>query len=162
MKALLILDNAPSHPPAEELVKNTKDGKIWTMYMPPNVTPLIQPMDQNAIRLLKLFFRNSLLSKIVASETDDIINFLKSLSLYDASCMIGLAWNNVREDALLKCWNKILFFDHFTFDDDDDIPLSRLFQGDEVQCIRRGVRLLSTIFPNVSKLKSFPYILHFV
>lgn len=91
MKALLILDNAPSHPCAEDLVKQTEDGKIWVIYMPPNVTPLIQPMDQNATRLVKLHYRNSLLSKIVTSAPDNVVNFLKYVNLYYALCMIGLA-----------------------------------------------------------------------
>lgn len=34
-KALLLLDNAPSHPSAEEL--KTSDGHIFVMFMPPNV-----------------------------------------------------------------------------------------------------------------------------
>ena len=86
VNALLILDNAPSHPPEDQLVKFTKDGKIWTIFMPPNVTPLIQPMNQNAIHLVKLQYRNSLLSKIISSGADDITIFLKYLNLYDATC----------------------------------------------------------------------------
>ena len=92
---MLILDNAPRQPPAEELVKNTEDKKIGTMYMPSNVTA----NESNHIRLLKL--------------------------------------------------EKMLFLENFKFDNEDEIPLSRLFQENEVQCIRRGDKLLSTIFPNV-------------
>ncbi|XP_039958489.1 uncharacterized protein LOC120773572 [Bactrocera tryoni] len=33
-RAILLLDNASSHPPEEDLV--TPDGKIWTVFMPPN------------------------------------------------------------------------------------------------------------------------------
>ena len=91
MKALLIVDNARSHLPTD-----TEDGKIWKIYMPPNVTHLIQPIDRMPFAY----------SKIVASEANDIIKVLKSLSLYDASCMIGFAWNNVKVDALSKCWTK--------------------------------------------------------
>ncbi|XP_039954172.1 jerky protein homolog-like [Bactrocera tryoni] len=77
-KALLLIDNAPSHPPENKL--RSDDELITAMFMPPNVTPLIQPMDQNAIRLTKLFYRNSLLASIVATGTD-VIEALRKLTL---------------------------------------------------------------------------------
>ena len=112
---------------------------------------LTQPTDQNAIRLLKLHYGNSILLKIVASDTDVIINFLKSLYLYDGSCMIGLSWNNVKEDTLTKYWKKKFYFWKIL-----SLIFSGLFHGHEGQCIRRKLRLLSTIFSNVSKFKSLP------
>ena len=42
-KAVLLLDNAPSHP--NESVLKTNDGLIVTKILPPNVTSFIQPMD---------------------------------------------------------------------------------------------------------------------
>lgn len=44
-KAVLLLDNAPAHGPNDEL--SSRDGKIQTLFMPPNCTPLLQPMGQN-------------------------------------------------------------------------------------------------------------------
>jgi hypothetical protein len=46
-KAVLLLDNAPSHP-NESFIKS-EDGKIFVKYLPLNVTALIQLMDQGAI-----------------------------------------------------------------------------------------------------------------
>lgn len=43
-KAVLLLDNCPAHPDAKELISD--DGQITALYLPPNVTSLIQPMDQ--------------------------------------------------------------------------------------------------------------------
>jgi len=43
------LDNAPSHPSEEELMKRD----IKAIFLPPNVTSLIQPMDQGVIEWLK-------------------------------------------------------------------------------------------------------------
>ena len=41
--AVLLLDNCSAHPDVKELVSD--DGKITAMFLPPNVTSLIQPMD---------------------------------------------------------------------------------------------------------------------
>ncbi|XP_056636786.1 jerky protein homolog-like [Diorhabda sublineata] len=64
-KALLIMVNASSHGTVEELT--SEDGRITTLLLPPNCTALMQPMDQNAIRLIKLFYRKSLLAHILSN-----------------------------------------------------------------------------------------------
>ena len=46
-KAVLVLDNCSAHPDQTELVSD--DGKIIAKFLPPNVTSLIQPMDQGVI-----------------------------------------------------------------------------------------------------------------
>ena len=48
-KAILLLDNAPSHPNDDELVS----GDIKTIYLPPNVTSLIQPLDLGVLENMK-------------------------------------------------------------------------------------------------------------
>ncbi|XP_053968756.1 tigger transposable element-derived protein 2-like [Anastrepha ludens] len=68
VKAVLILDNAPCHP-KQGLLK-TECGSIFVLYMPPNVTPLLQPMDQNVIRLTKLHYRTNLLKSSNLSVND--------------------------------------------------------------------------------------------
>ena len=61
---MLILDNAPGHP--ENLC--TEDEQIFAIFLPPNVTPLLQPIDQNVIQAIKLHYRKNLLKRIVATE----------------------------------------------------------------------------------------------
>ncbi|XP_025410373.1 jerky protein homolog-like [Sipha flava] len=56
-KALLLLDNCPGHPSAEEL--RSDDGNIFAMFLPPNTTALIQPMDQNSCKLLEFGSANA-------------------------------------------------------------------------------------------------------
>ncbi|XP_017480663.1 PREDICTED: jerky protein homolog-like [Rhagoletis zephyria] len=144
--ALLLLNNAPSHPPADQLVKETEDGKIWVMYFPPNVTPLIQPMDQNAIRLLKLHYRTSLLSMVVTS-VESLETCLKQTNLFQAVSLLALAWKKVSQESLKKCWNRI--FNDDEFDEEDDVPLSILQQSEENLATRNSLRLLERVFPNV-------------
>lgn len=136
-KALLILDNAPSHPPANELIKKTDEGNIWVMFMPPNVTPLIQPMDQNAIRLVKLHYKNSLLTKIVATGS------LKQLDVYDEVSLIALAWQKISAETLKKCWRNILRSNFEDFDEEDEM------NQDKVLCLRQTLSLANKVFPEV-------------
>lgn len=118
--ALLLLDNAPSHPDPSQLVSD--DGRIIVMYMPPNVTALIHPMDQNVIRITKLFYRSSLLAMVVADPSKDISEQLKGVNLRVVVELLSQAWDQVSEDVISKCW-KIILHDE-SFDPEDDIPLS--------------------------------------
>ena len=98
-KAILILDNCRAHPPACELVS----GSIFTVYLPPNETTLIQPMDQGIIQNFKHFFRSSLLRKMVNSELD-ILAFQDKYTLRDAIYNIALSWKDVTAKTIRNCW----------------------------------------------------------
>ena len=50
-KAILFIDNCAAHPGEEKLISD--DGKIIAKFFPPNVTSLIQPMDQGILESLK-------------------------------------------------------------------------------------------------------------
>ncbi|KAG6937251.1 Jrk-like [Chelydra serpentina] len=49
-KALLLLDNCPAHPTAENLF--SRDGKIKVCYLLKNTTSEIQPLDQGIISVI--------------------------------------------------------------------------------------------------------------
>jgi len=51
-KAILFLDNCAAHPSEEELMSD--DGKIMAKFLPPNVTALIQPMDQGVLESINI------------------------------------------------------------------------------------------------------------
>lgn len=46
-KAVLILDNAPTHPSSDVL--RTPDGSIECLFLPANTTCVLQPMDQGVL-----------------------------------------------------------------------------------------------------------------
>ncbi|KRY76023.1 Jerky -like protein-like [Trichinella pseudospiralis] len=52
-------DNAPCHPNAQDLER--KDGKFKAMFLPPNATSLIQPMNQRLIHALKQRYKKELI-----------------------------------------------------------------------------------------------------
>lgn len=99
-----MLDNAPAHGPNDEL--SSRDGLIQTLFLPPNCTPLLQPMDQNVIHMIKCNYKKKLLLNAVIRE-DDITKTLKDMNLKDAVFNVTEAWNNVPEEAIQSSWRKL-------------------------------------------------------
>ena len=60
----------------EELV--SESGKIAAKFLPPNVTSLIQPMDQGVLVTLKRIYKKKLLSRLIPADEDcvSIVDFL--------------------------------------------------------------------------------------
>lgn len=127
-KALLILDNAPGHPDVEEL--STEDKNIQAMFLPPNCTPLIQPMDQHVIQKVKLHYRKSLLMSILSNDARDIPSFLKSFDLLTAIFSLRQAWLSVPSGLIQASWKKLWpqLNELLNTDDEEDMPLARLRQ----------------------------------
>lgn len=134
-KALLLLDNAPSHPDDSEL----KDGDIRAMFLPPNVTALCQPMDQGVLETLKRNYRRNLLSTMIQEIEDgrDFISKLKAINLKDVSYWIASAWDKVGGQTIARSWNKLLGEDEETTENDPDevhgtiLPLVQRIPGCE-------------------------------
>lgn len=123
------MDNAPSHPPEQQL--RSRDGSIFVMYMPPNVTSLIQPMDQNIIRLTKLYYRKFLLSSVLSGNPENISEALKKVTLREAILNLHMAWDVLSQQTIQKCWNN-LFYTNDEDDEEDNVPLSVI--RDRLRC----------------------------
>ena len=83
-KALLMLDNAPSHPSSETL--QSDDGKILTMFLPPKSTAAIQPMDQAVLDPCKRRYKRKLLAHIILqneSADKSVPEILKAITMKD-------------------------------------------------------------------------------
>lgn len=104
-KAVLLIDNAPSHPGTSVL--KSSDGQIFAKFLPPNVTSLVQPMDQGVIAKMKRTYRTKLLmSKI--EEGCDLKEFWKHYKILDSIYDIASAWDFVKPSTLNKSWRKLL------------------------------------------------------
>lgn len=103
-KAVLLIDNAPSHP-STSVLKST-DGKFFAMFLPPNVTALIQPMDQGVIASMKRQYRTKLLMTKI-EEGCDLKQFWKEYTILDSIYDIASAWESVKQLTLIKSWRKI-------------------------------------------------------
>ena len=64
---ILFLDNCNAHSNDEELVSD--DGNIIAKFFPPNVTALIQPMDQGLLESIKRVYRKYILRGFVCQMT---------------------------------------------------------------------------------------------
>ncbi|XP_054259713.1 jerky protein homolog-like [Macrosteles quadrilineatus] len=106
-KAILLLDNAPSHPSADELTS----GEIKCVFLPPNVTSLCQPMDQGVLETLKRLYRRKLLTIIIEGMDvgKSVSECLKDTDMLDVALWISSAWEELKRDlTLVKSWKKLL------------------------------------------------------
>lgn len=129
-KAILLLDNCTAHLSDEPLVSD--DGNIVTMMLPPNVTAVIQPMDQNPIKVVKLIYRNMLLSNAVAQVGSSVDDTLKKHSIKDAILYLKVAWDQLPQTVLQKAWTKIVNWDEKEYEEEDNIPLSELIPSKSI------------------------------
>lgn len=86
-KVVLVLDNAPSHPPAADLVRD--GGRFSVKYLCPRVTALIQPMDQAVIATMKKLYRKYLLEDHLLDFEGAPDQFVKSFTIKQAIELIA-------------------------------------------------------------------------
>lgn len=97
-KAVLIVDNASSH---------KIDVNFRIIFLPPNATALIQPLDQNVLRSTKLRYRNKLISHII-STSSGIVNTLKTINLRNIFEFLAEAWNSIPAELIATAWKPLL------------------------------------------------------
>ncbi|GFW59249.1 tigger transposable element-derived protein 1 [Trichonephila clavipes] len=102
-KVLLIVDNAASHPQLEH-------PNLQLVFLPPNTTNLIQPLDQGIIATFKKNYINTtykfILNKL-ENESLTVKDVRKQFSIFD--CLIHVASDSaqIRPRTLNACWKNI-------------------------------------------------------
>ena len=105
-KPLLLLDNCSD---GDELLSS--DGQIVAKFLLPNVTSLMQPMDQDVIECLKRIYRKSILKDLTAQTEDDMLEFLKKIDILKVVEKILNAWEQIRPETLRKSWQNLIPFE---------------------------------------------------
>lgn len=149
-KALLLIDNAPCHPKNNEL--KSDDGNFVIMCLPPNCTALLQPLDQNAINLTKIYYKKNLLTNLIGTKGTDLEKKLKDFNIRMAVTLLANAWDKVSAVAIKKCWN-VLMSKNEQWTDEDDLPLSLLRDqiAEEQTSITPSIsNLLQDILPDMN------------
>uniref|UniRef100_A0A2H8TNS6 Jerky-like n=1 Tax=Melanaphis sacchari TaxID=742174 RepID=A0A2H8TNS6_9HEMI len=99
--ALLIVENCPDHP-----IDDLNHSFIRVMFLPPNVTSILQSMDQNVIQAVKMHYKKSLLYKVL-SKDDCVIKSLKEINLKDVVFSLANAWSNVSKKMIVCSWKNL-------------------------------------------------------
>lgn len=118
IRAVLVLDNCSAHYSSEEL--KTDDGAIWTKFLPPNTTAVIQPMDQNVIQMIKSRYRQIMMREVLGRPGDFHDN-VKKINVKDAIFWVAQSWDLVPQTSIRKSWNLLY---NPEVEDEDDLPLS--------------------------------------
>ncbi|XP_068251128.1 tigger transposable element-derived protein 1-like [Palaemon carinicauda] len=124
-KILLILDNAPSHPPSIENLSNN----IQLAFLPPNTTSILQPCDQGIIKTFKSYYLRSILTDMVERTQKDMTvkEYWKQFTIKDALCFINESWEKVPMKCLNGVWKHLcpqLVYDFVDFDIQENISKS--------------------------------------
>ncbi|XP_064414219.1 tigger transposable element-derived protein 4-like [Latimeria chalumnae] len=135
-KVLLFVDNCPAHPRIDNLQATTM------VFLPPNTTSKLQPMDQGIIKCLKQHYRRQLIQHMLncfERKQDTVINLHQGITFAHS------AWRKVSSKCISACFRKAGFVisgqttdsdlvnypPHLSGEEDDDdeednLPLSAL------------------------------------
>lgn len=111
MKCLLIIDNAPAHPSGlkDDILEEFSFIKV--LFLPPNTTPLLQPMDQQVTSNLKKLYTKHMFkrcSDITESTQLTLREFWKyHFDIVACLKLISLAWREVSRRTLNCAWRKL-------------------------------------------------------
>lgn len=105
-KALLVINNAPGHP------TNLSHPAVRVVFLPPNTTSILQPLDQGIIRTFKSYYiRYSfelILEKIGRRpNSETIAQIWKDFSIVNCIEIISLSLKELKPSILNACWEKI-------------------------------------------------------
>nr|XP_011313436.1 PREDICTED: jerky protein homolog-like [Fopius arisanus] len=103
-KAILLVDNAGCHP------KDLVDGQIRVVFLPPNTTSIIQPLDQGIIENLKKNYRYHFLSAIIKAQdtTGTLIDHIKKITIRAVIQWVAQSWDEVSQLTIIKCWKPLI------------------------------------------------------
>lgn len=126
-KIAMFIDNCSAHndPPAL--------SHVQVIFLPPNTTSKLQPLDQGIIKVFKGFYRSEIVKKLLQlideGKSDEMST---AVNLYEAIVMLNKAWRNVSATTIRNCFKTCGFVTPITPEDnvdeeqegEDDIPVS--------------------------------------
>ena len=97
-KITVIVDNCPAHPNVEGL------QTVELIFLTPNTTSKLQPMDQGVIRSLKAKYRSAVVKLYITRIESG--KELPKISILDAMKFLVQAWNRVSKDTIQNCFRR--------------------------------------------------------
>ncbi len=102
---VLLMDNAGCHP--HELKEKYSNIKI--IFLPPNTTSHLQPIDLGIIQNFKVFYRTLFLRFVLSKidqTTETASQLVLSVNVIQAIRWVAQAWDSVKEETIMKCFRK--------------------------------------------------------
>lgn len=123
-KIVLFIDNCTAHPGDINSVLNN----VKVVFFPPNLTSIIQPMDQGVIKTLKLHYRKRILKKIVTIVENNQTVPVNIVDLRECISELSKVWtNDVSDETIFHCFCKAGFSTATTeWNEEDDMTLVQL------------------------------------
>ena len=81
------------------------------MFLPPNTTSILQPLDQGLLEALKRRYKKCLLRHIVLENSASSLtvpDIVKALTIKDAVYWVSQAWEDVSPITVKKSWKKLI------------------------------------------------------
>lgn len=104
-KALLLVDNASGHP------SDLNHPNIKVVFLPPNTTSIIQPLDQGIIKCFKSYYMKRALSmlidKVDGNSEMTVSKVWKEFTIRDCINIIGDSVKDLTQSTLNACWRPL-------------------------------------------------------
>ena len=100
---ILLMDNAGCH--LQELKEKYSNIKI--IFLPPNTTSHLQPLDLGIIQNFKVFYRKLFLRFVVSKiyqTTGTATQHVQSVDVLKAIRWVAEAWDSVKKEIVMKCF----------------------------------------------------------
>ena len=93
-KIVLLVDNCPAHPSIDNLVSTE------LIFLPPNTTSKLQPIDQGVIRSLKAYYKTMSIKKSIEAIRKK--KTLPEFSILDAMQILDVTWGKVTTKTVVN------------------------------------------------------------
>ncbi|XP_066242692.1 tigger transposable element-derived protein 1-like [Saccopteryx leptura] len=111
LNCLLVMDNAPTHPSGLEYTLLEVFSFITVKSLPPNITPVVQPMDQNVTSNFQKLYTKAMFQRCfeVTSDTELSLRefWKKHLNILNCVSLIDKAWQGVTSRTMNSAWKKL-------------------------------------------------------
>ncbi|CAM4539463.1 unnamed protein product [Lepidochelys olivacea] len=106
-KVMLIIDNAPGHPAALRFAHND----VEVVFLPPNTSSILQPLDQGVIRCFKATYMRLTFSWTRSTmDADPNLNVMKCwkpFNIADCITYIKQAMDAIKPETVNACWRNL-------------------------------------------------------
>lgn len=104
-KVLLLVNNHKEYILPEE--ESTQDDHFAILFLPTNITSILQPLDQGIIEDVKRNYRYYML-KHIFDLPDGVVDFYKNYNIRDCIEILQNVWTDVKSKNIKDSWRKLL------------------------------------------------------